>query len=225
MGSLRLRPVLIGTGVMLALGASGSTASAASGRPVAAAKSRAAPATAAGAPVGALGGTWGTAEEVPGTAALNKAGGAEVSSVSCASAGNCSAGGFYETGRPRSLRTHVFVVIETHGTWGTAEQVPGTAALNQGGNGRINAVSCASAGNCGAGGDYLDSSGHQQALVVSQAAGAWGKAIEVPGTAVLNQRGFAAIESVSCASAGVCSAGGYYKDGSGHSQAFVDSTT
>ena len=84
MGSLRLRTVLFGTVVMLALGAGGSTASAASGRPVAAAKGRAASATAAGARVGALGGTWGTAEEVPGLAALNKAGGAEISSVSCA---------------------------------------------------------------------------------------------------------------------------------------------
>src|SRR5690242_9783539 len=123
MGSLRLRSVLIGTGVMLALGAGGSTASA-SGHPVAATKGPAAPAMAACARVGTLGGTWGTAEEVPGTAALNKAGGAEISSVSCASAGNCSAGGFYETGRPRFPRTQVFVVSETHGTWGTAEQVP-----------------------------------------------------------------------------------------------------
>src|SRR5216683_2641160 len=38
------------------------------------------------------GGTWGTAIEVPGIAALNQAY-ASVRSVSCASAGNCSAGG------------------------------------------------------------------------------------------------------------------------------------
>ena len=109
MGSLRLRSVLIGTGVMLALGAGGSTASA-SGHLVAAAKGRAAPAMAAGARVGTLGGTWGIAEEVPGTAALNKAGGAEISSVSCASAGNCSAGGYYVDA---SGRQQAFVVSET----------------------------------------------------------------------------------------------------------------
>ena len=40
-------------------------------------------------------GRWGTAIEVPGTAALNAGGDAEVTSVSCASAGNCAAGGFY----------------------------------------------------------------------------------------------------------------------------------
>jgi hypothetical protein len=42
---------------------------------------------------------WGRALEVPGTRALNQGGNAEVSSLSCASAGNSSAGGFY-TRRP-----------------------------------------------------------------------------------------------------------------------------
>ena len=111
------------------------------------------------------------------------------------------------------------------GTWGTAKEVPGTAALNQGGNAEIGSVSCASAGNCSAGGSYKDSSGHQQAFVVSQVHGTWGKAKEVPGTAALNQGGNAAITPVSCGSAGSCSAGGFYKDSSGHQQAFVVSQT
>jgi len=51
---------------------------------------------AASAAGGAAGGTWGTAREVPGTAALNNTGGdAATNSVSCASSGNCSAGGSY----------------------------------------------------------------------------------------------------------------------------------
>ena len=41
--------------------------------------------------------------------------------------------------------------------WGTAEEVPGTAALNAGGNAGVNSVSCPSAGNCSAGGLYDDS--------------------------------------------------------------------
>ena len=98
-----------------------------------------------------------------------------------------------------------------NGTWGTAIEVPGTAALNQGGDAEIDSVSCASAGNCSAGGNYADSSGHGQAFVVSQTNGTWDTAIEVPGTAALNQGGDAEINSVSCASAGNCSAGGYYR--------------
>jgi len=52
--------------------------------------------------------------------------------------------------------------------WGTAIEVPGTAALNQGGSAIIRSVSCASAGNCGVGGGDTDSSGHVQAFVVGE---------------------------------------------------------
>jgi hypothetical protein len=168
-------------------------------------------------------GTWGTAEEVPGTAALDQGDDAQTISLSCASAGNCSAGGYYTDG---SRNQQVFVVSETDGTWGTAEEVPGTAALNQGGGALITSVSCASAGNCSGGGSYTDGSGHAQAFVVTEKGGTWGKAEEVPGTAALNKGGSegpadAQVSSMSCSSASHCSAGGYYTDGSGHAQAFI----
>ena len=41
------------------------------------------------------GGTWETAREVPGMAALSRRGVAQINSVSCSSPGNCSAGGSY----------------------------------------------------------------------------------------------------------------------------------
>jgi hypothetical protein len=163
-------------------------------------------------------GTWGTAEEVPGTAALNKGGGAETSSVSCASAGNCSAGGNYNDS---SHHYQAFVINEVHGTWRTAEEIPGTAALNQGGSAGAVEMSCAPAGYCSAAGGYVDSSHHRQAFVASEVHGTWRAAEEVPGTAALNQGGFAGLGPVSCVSAGNCSAGGYYTDSSGHQQVFV----
>jgi hypothetical protein len=167
-------------------------------------------------------GTWGKAIEVPGIAALHgPRGRADIASVSCASAGNCSAGGDYSNS---SDRYQSFVVSQAHGTWGEAIEVPSTATLNTGGTAGIGSVSCASAGNSSAGGSYVDSSGHGQAVVVSQAHGAWGKAIEVPGTAALNTGGGAGIDWVSCASAGHCSAGGSYHDSSGE-QVFVVSKT
>jgi hypothetical protein len=140
-----------------------------------------------------------------------------VLSVSCASAGNCSAGGYYAD---NSANTQAFVVSQISGIWGTAKKVPGTATLNVGGDAWLTSVSCASAGNCSAGGYYTDSSFHRQAFVVSQISGTWHSAKEVPGTASLNTGGYAAISAVSCASAGNCSAGGYYTGGSGQ-QAFV----
>jgi hypothetical protein len=166
----------------------------------------------------AVGGAWGIAREVPGTAALNQTGFARVRSVSCGSAGNCSAGGFYWAGN-----FHPFVVSQVKGTWHTAIEVPGVAALNQHGNAEVNSVSCASAGNCSAGGYYTDFLGQEQAFVADEVNGTWHASVEVPGTAALNQFGGATVVSVSCASAGNCSAGGSYTDSSGFLRAFVAS--
>jgi hypothetical protein len=192
---------------------------------VAVAATLAGPAAAAGTLTGATGpgGAWRKAEEVPGTAALNKGGDAGIDSVSCASAGNCGGGGFY-TGS--SGYSEALVVSQVHGAWGKAEEVPGTAALNEGGDAGIDSVSCASAGNCSAGGSYAGHSGGNQAFVVSQVHGTWRRAEEVPGTARLNAGANAQVWSVSCASAGNCSAGGQYASSRkpaplGTSQAFV----
>jgi hypothetical protein len=163
-------------------------------------------------------GTWGTAREVPGTAALNAGGFADTRSVSCPSAGNCSAGGLYTDS---SGGRQAFVVAEKNGIWGTAREVPGTAALNKGGGAELHSVSCTSAGNCSGGGDYTDSSGNTQVFIVIEENGIWGAAEEVPGSAALNTGGSAEIDSVSCGAAGNCSAGGSYADSSGHDHAFV----
>jgi hypothetical protein len=167
------------------------------------------------------GGAWGKAIEVPGTAALNTGHFAVINSVSCAGAGTCSAGGYYL----HRGNTEAFVVSRAHGAWGKAIEVPGTAALNRRGSAEINSVSCASAGNCTAGGRYLDGSDRFQAFVVSQSGGTWGKAIEVPGIAALNQGGSAEVNAVSCTPAGTCSAVGDYLDRSLAQQAFVVSRT
>src|SRR5262249_34163058 len=110
-----------------------------------------------------------------------------------------------------------------NGTWGTAIEVPGSGALNKDGNAIVSSVSCASAGNCAAGGTYTDGSGHIQAFVVSEAKRTSGTAIQGPGSGALKAGGFAGVTSVSCRSAGKCAAGGTYTDGSGHIQAFVAS--
>ena len=133
-------------------------------------------------------GSWGRAIEVPGLGALNKGGNAGVLSVSCASAGNCAAGGVY---RDRRGHQQGFVASQRHGRWGTAIEVPGL------GNAGVLSVSCASAGNCAAGGDYwVDRRGHVQGFVASQRHGRWGTAIEVPGLGALNKGRFARVLSV-----------------------------
>jgi len=52
---------------------------------------------------------------------------------------------------------------------GHRRQVPGTGALNKGGTAALlHSVSCASAGNCGAGGYCTDGSGNSQAFAVGE---------------------------------------------------------
>jgi hypothetical protein len=86
--------------------------------------------------------------------------------VSCASAGNCSAGG---SATATSGQIQAFVVNERNGTWGAAQVVPGSAALNTGGNAQVEEVSCASPGRCSAGGYFIQKAGGRgQAFVVSE---------------------------------------------------------
>jgi hypothetical protein len=49
--------------------------------------------------------------------------------------------------------------------WDTAEEVPGSAALNADGNARADSVSCVPTGFCAVGGNYSPSSGSEQAFV------------------------------------------------------------
>jgi hypothetical protein len=153
-------------------------------------------------------GVWGKAIKVPGLATLGSAG---VDSVSCGSAGNCSVGGRYRDRATEGF--YGFVASESDGVWGQAVEVPGLAALNTGDDAEVSGVSCGAAGNCSAAGYYLttiNNAWHHQGFVVNQRNGVWGTAIEVPGLATLNTRGDAGVTSVSCASAGNCSAAGYY---------------
>jgi hypothetical protein len=73
------------------------------------------------------------------------------------------------------------VDTERNGRWRLAIEVPGSGALNAGGGAQLLSLSCPSAGNCAARGNYTDGSGHAQAFVVTRGTAGWGRAIEVPG--------------------------------------------
>jgi hypothetical protein len=153
-------------------------------------------------------GIWGAAQPVPGLARLNRGTGGAVDfgPVSCASAGNCSAAGSYDrqSSLEPGLYERVFVVTETNGTWGQAQQVPGLGRLDNNSYAQIASVSCPSAGDCAAGGAYGDPREIGPAFAVTESNGIWGKAQQIPGPAP----GLDAISSVSCPSAGNCVAGG-----------------
>jgi hypothetical protein len=85
------------------------------------------------------------------------------SAVSCAAAGDCTVVGAYSGG-------HLFTAVERGGAWQPAGQLPGEAALLAAGDGRLGlfAVSCATPGNCAAGGSYIDPAGFEHALVTDK---------------------------------------------------------
>jgi hypothetical protein len=171
-------------------------------------------------------GVWQNAFSPLGLSALNAGNDAELTSVSCASVGNCVAGGLY---RNAGTFKQGFLVEETSGAWGSAITIPGF-----GGAGisyvasQILAVSCPSPGNCAGAGTYDDTHGNRQAFVVNEVSDTWQSALEVPGTDTtggLNTGGYVAVNGLSCATGGTCVVVGTYNAGSGHTEAFVDDET
>jgi hypothetical protein len=161
-------------------------------------------------------GHWGNAKKVPGLGKLEAGGSSEIDSVSCATPGNCAAAGTYtDSGN----HTRIFVVAEKNRTWGKAIPVPAPdpAAVHA----QVNFVSCGAPGDCAAGGQFQDARGRVHSLVVNEVNGAWGTASELPGETTFTNDGNMGIESVSCAAAGKCSAGGFFTKNSGRIQAFV----
>ena len=167
-------------------------------------------------------GTWGLAIQVPGIPALSKDGGGLGSAVSCASPGNCAVTGVYLDAHGHQ---HAFVADEKNGTWHSAHAIPGLGKLNPGGTSSARTVSCASPGNCAVGGFYETVDSIDQAFVADERNGTWRPAIEVPGSGALNDGNRAQVLSISCPSAGNCTAGGFYEDATISFHAFVADET
>lgn len=148
-------------------------------------------------------GKWGSAQPVPGLAALNTGGYVQVISISCGSAGGCSAGGSYETATPGSIvATNAFVVDETNGTWGNARPVAGVPSLGTVTSSIVASISCTTAGDCAAIGNTWNNSAGS-AFTIDETNGTWGNAHAITGLG-----SDAGVSNVSCNAPGSCSAGG-----------------
>jgi hypothetical protein len=152
-------------------------------------------------------GAWGTARPLPGASMLyHRIGWYPMTALSCASPGNCVAAGAYQN---RSQRCPLYVVSQVHGFWRAPIRIPGMAALGPADfclHIDVTSVSCPSPGNCAVGGAYPTGHGSHWPFVVSEVNGAWRAAAPVPG---LNHPGsFSEVTSVSCQSAGNCTAAG-----------------
>ena len=152
---------------------------------------------------GQRGGRWGQAVPLPGLAALNTGGQAEVSALSCApggerAAGNCAVGGEYGA----RLGTGAYAAREVNGAWRAAAVLPGTAVRGGGGAARVTSLSCPSAASCAAAGSYTYDTGHgtqaATGFVTDLRAGRWSAPRKIGGTG----------DVISCGSPGNCAAGG-----------------
>lgn len=131
---------------------------------------------------------------------------------SCPSVGDCVAVGSYTD---NSGESEGLVLTETDGTWSPGSEVvlPANAATTEQ-NAGINRLSCPSAGNCGAVGSYIDSSGNRQGLLLTETSGKWtAEEASLPANAKTPDAS-PSLTAISCPSAGNCSAAGSYADDS-----------
>jgi hypothetical protein len=142
------------------------------------------------------------------TSAVTLQSGADSSSLTgtaCWSSSSCVAVGEDDA----SGAEQAIVVPEANGVPGQAAAVtlPANAQSGSGEVASLNGVSCSAAGACVAVGEYVDTSGVTDALVVPIAVGVIGTGVEVtvPGTS-----GESYLRSVSCAATGACVAVGTY---------------
>jgi hypothetical protein len=161
---------------------------------------------------------WATGVEasLPADAAANPL--TAPTSVSCGAAGGCSAVGYYFDS---SNHFHAVQLDQSAGTWASGTDAALPANANSRLIGDLRSVSCPSSGNCDAVGNYFDSSGLFQGLLLSESSGTWGTGIEATLPAGAGPNPDVVLTSVSCASAGNCAAVGTYSDSSGNRQGLL----
>lgn len=155
-------------------------------------------------------GVWGAAHGISGLVSLYPEGPA----ISCGAPGNCAAIGVGATGS--------VIANEVDGSWGPAVSIPGLGTLS---GAQLQSVSCRAAGDCAAGGSYIDSSGFTQAFVLSESDGTWGTPKPLIIDDVPSRNASTLSVSVSCGSVGSCAAGGFYTNKLGVGALFAVSET
>lgn len=151
-------------------------------------------------------GTWGAARAFPRLIAASDGGHfAQIASVSCIVALDCTAVGFYFQSETDGS---FFTFSQKNGVWGPIKAVGITELA-----GRIGSLTCVSTGRCAAGGNDiadLNAPDVTQPFVATEKNGAWSSQ-RLPGVAELSAATMdASISGVICRSAGNCSAAGTY---------------
>ncbi len=129
-----------------------------------------------------------------------------LSSIACPSATTCVATGYYFHGSQGPAES--LILTWSAGEWKALEApLPKNAKATAGQESQLGSVSCVDSSECTAVGEYFDSAGNEEGLVVSDAANVWtAKEIQILG---------ADLYSVACSSATACTALGTYSNQNG----------
>ena len=159
-----------------------------------------------------------TATEAPLPADARSNTGETLSAVSCPSVSQCVAVGTYS---PTSGGGGLLLTGSGRSWTGAQAPLPANA-YNGAGDGVLSGVSCPSVSQCVAVGEYYDTAGIEQGLVVTGSGGAW-TAIEapLPANASANGMSQALLSGVSCPSVSQCVAVGEYYDTAGSQQGLL----
>ena len=131
--------------------------------------------------------------------------------VSCPSSGSCVAGGVYDTTDGQTAA----VVTQNGGTWtASAAPLPADSIPADAPGSIINAVHCASAGNCTAVGSYASGPSETTPLLAVQTNGVWSNVV-APTPSDMSANIDNEYYDISCSTANNCLALGGYYNGAG----------
>jgi hypothetical protein len=141
---------------------------------------------------------------------------ATIGSVTCPTASTCVAIGWYNDS---SGNNQALLVTGSGSSWtATAAPLPAGAGPNS----WLASVTCPSASACVATGNYTDSSGNNQALLVTGSGSSWTATTAPLPAGAGSGGGGAGLASVACPTASACVAIGGYTDASGDGQMLLE---
>ena len=167
-------------------------------------------------------GAWQPAQALSAPAGASASAGLSVYGASCASPGSCALVGSYQDS---SGNVQAFAASSKSNTWSTPVKItlPANAPASESGA-LLRSVDCSSAGNCSAVGTYLDGNVNfprSLAMGVNEVNDTWVSAAQITLPSDANANSFVAVNQLSCASAGNCSAVGSYIDRNSVTHAMV----
>ncbi len=163
------------------------------------------------------GGVWAPGTTVSPPSEPNGSWGMRLDAVSCPQVGDCTVvGGLNVATSPSTDYPEPVAVSESNGVWSPATTLnvpanawPATEPLpDVGVESVLDLLSCPSAGNCTAAGDYVDASGIPQGLFVNESGGTWLTGVQAQQPANPGNYNTVSMTQLSCASAGDCAATG-----------------